>query len=153
MSQRELSADAAAVRRSDHTVGVESSARRTLESLLGQNVCVFGDRTTGRNRIKEGDRICFYWSGVGVVADAVIAGAAERRGVDFAKDGARFPWAFAVRDVRFYFDAPIVIDAALRSLLEAFVKRGHDPEGPHWSWLVQGTRYLTAHDFAVLTRR
>jgi len=131
----------------------EETARQTLESLLGQNVYVFGDRTTGRDRIEEGDGICFYWSGVGVVADAVIASAADRRGVGFARDGARYPWAFAVRDVRFYFDAPVVIDGALRSRLEAFVKRGHDREGPHWSWLVQGTRYLTAHDFAVLTRR
>jgi len=77
-----------------------ATARQTLESLLGQNVYVFGDRTTGRDRIKAGDRICFYWSGVGVVADAEIASAVERRGVDFARDGARYPWAFAVRDVR-----------------------------------------------------
>ena len=131
----------------------EVSARQTLESLLGRNVYVFGDGTAGRDRIRAGDRICFYSSGVGVVADAEIASAVERRGVDFARDGARYPWAFAVRDVRFYFDAPVVIDGALRSRLEAFVKRGHDREGPHWSWLVQGTRYLTAHDFAVLTRR
>ena len=42
------------------------------------------------------------------------------------------------------------IDAALRSGLDAFVKHGHDPNG-FWSFLVQGTRYLTAQDFAVLT--
>jgi hypothetical protein len=131
----------------------EVTARQTLESLLGRNVYVFGDGTTGRDRIMAGDRICFYRSGVGVVADAVIAGSAERRGVEFARDGARYPWAFAVRDVRFYFDEPVVIDATVRSRLDAFVKRGHDPVGPHWSWLVQGTRYLTAHDFAELTRR
>jgi hypothetical protein len=91
-------------------------------------------------------------SGAGVVADAEIAGPAERRVVTFAKDAARFPWSFSVHDVRFYFDSPIAIDAALRAQLDAFVKHGHDPSGP-WSWLVQGTRYLTAHDFAVLTRR
>jgi len=129
------------------------TARQTLESLLGRNVYVFGDGTTGRDRIRAGDQICFYRSGVGVVADAVIASAVERRGVEFARDGARYPWAFAVRDVRFYFDAPVAIDAALRSRLDAFVKRGHDPQGPYWSWLVQGTRYLSAHDFGVLTRR
>jgi hypothetical protein len=132
------------------------TVRETLESLLCQNVYVSGDRTTGRDKIRDGHRICFYSSGVGVgvgvVADAEIAGSAERRGVVFAKDATRCPWAFAVRDVRFCFDAPVAIDAALRSQLDAFIKHGHDPNGP-WSRLVQGTRYLTEHDFAVLTRR
>jgi hypothetical protein len=82
----------------------------------------------------------------------VITGPAERREVVFAKDAAHYPWAFPVRDARYYFDAPVMIDAALRSRLDAFVKHGHDPNGA-LSWLVQGTRYLTAHDFAVLTRR
>ncbi len=128
-----------------------ATVRETLESLLGQGVYVFGDRTAGRAQIQAGDRICFYSSGVGVVADAEITSAAERRGVHFAKDAAKFPWAFSVEDVRYYFDAPVVIDAALRSRLDAFVKHGHDPTGS-WSWLVQGTRYVTAHDFEVLTR-
>ena len=126
--------------------------RETLESLLGHGVYVFADGATGRAKIKAGDGICFYSSGVGVVADAVITGPAERREVVFAKDAAHYPWAFPVRDVRYYFDSPVVIDAALRSRLDAFVKHGHDPNGA-WSWLVQGTHYLTAHDFAVLTRR
>jgi hypothetical protein len=130
----------------------EATVRETLESLLGHDVYVFSDRTTGRDKIRAGDRICFYSSGVGVVADAEIAGTAERRVVTFAKDAAHYPWAFAVRDVRFYFDSPVAINAALRAQLDAFVKHGHDPDGP-WSWLVQGTRYLTEHDFAVLTRR
>jgi hypothetical protein len=39
-----------------------------------------------------------------------------------------------------------------RSQLDAFVRRGHDPNGP-WSRLVQGTRYVTAHHFELLTRR
>lgn len=130
----------------------EASARETLESLLGQDVYVFGDRTAGRARIKPGDRICFYSSGVGVVADAVIASAAERRPVRFVRDAEHFPWAFAVRDVHFYFDSPVVIDAALRARLQAFTDHGHDPNGA-WSWIVQGTRYVTEHDFAVLTGR
>jgi hypothetical protein len=129
-----------------------ATVRETLESLLGQGVYVFGDRTPGRAKIQVGDRICFYSSGVGVVADAEITSAAELRGVHFAKDAARFPWAFSVGDVRYYFDSPVVIDAALRSRLDAFVKHGHDPNG-FWSFLVQGTRYVTAHDFAVLTGR
>ncbi len=129
-----------------------ATVQETLESLLGQGAYVFGDRTTGRKSIKPGDRICFYSSGVGIVADAEIGSRAERRPVRFAKDSANYPWAFTVRDVRFYFDSPVVIDAALRARLQAFTDRGHDPSGP-WSWLVQGTRYVNAHDFGILTRR
>jgi hypothetical protein len=130
----------------------EATVQETLDSLLGHGVYVFADRTAGRDRIKEGDWICFYSSGVGIVADAEIASRAEKRVVKFAKDSTHYPWAFAVRDVRFYFDSPVVIDAPLRARLQAFTDHGHDPAGA-WSWLVQGTRYLTAHDFAVLTRR
>jgi hypothetical protein len=130
----------------------EATVRETLESLLDHGVYVFSDRAAGRDKIQEGDRICFYSSGVGGVADAEIASTAARRRVQYAKDPTHYPWAFSVRDVRYYFDSPIVIDAALRSRLDAFVKHGHDPTGP-WSFLVQGTRYLTANDFAVLTRR
>ena len=68
--------------------------RETLESLLGDGVYVFADGATGRAKIKAGDGICFYSSGVGVVADAVITGPAERREVVFAKDAAHYPWAF-----------------------------------------------------------
>jgi hypothetical protein len=101
--------------------------------------------------LREGDGICFYASGVGVVADAEIASAVENRPVTFAKSPDRFPWAFAVRNVHYYLDTPVVIDMALRAQLDAFTK-GNDPAG-NWAFLVQGTRYVTAHDFELLTRR
>ena len=55
---------------------------------------------------------------------------------------------FDVRNPRFFFDAPVVIDAALRPRLDAF--DGKIPAAP-WSWFVQTTRSLSDHDFAVLT--
>ena len=128
------------------------TARDTLESLLGNGVYVFGDRSAGRARLKAGDRICFYWSGLGVVADAEITSTAERRRISFVKDPDRYPWVFSVAGVRFYFDKPVAIDAALRSRLQAFTDRAHDPNGA-WAWLVQGTRLVTEHDFSVLTGR
>lgn len=59
----------------------------------------------------------------------------------FAKDSERFPWAFKVKDVRYFFNKPIVIDATMRQRLDAF--RGRDP-GKAWAWFVQATRMLTA---------
>jgi hypothetical protein len=70
--------------------------------------------------------------------------------IKFVRDAERFPWAFGVKDVRYFFDKPVVIDAALRSRLDAF--RGRDPNKA-WAWLVQGTKVVTAHDFRVLIGR
>jgi len=44
---------------------------------------------------------------------------------------------------------PVVIDAALRSKLDAFKKS--DPNKA-WAWFVQATRKITEHDFKILTR-
>jgi hypothetical protein len=54
-----------------------------------------------------------------------VASAPERKVVKFGKDPERFPWAFKVKDARYFFNKPVVIDAALRSRLDAF--RGRDP--------------------------
>ena len=126
-----------------------ATVEQTLHSLLDKGVYVFGERTAGRARLRNGDRICFYSSGIGVVADAVIASSAERRGVEFAKHAVDYPWAFTVRDVRYYLDNPVVINEEMRAKLDAF--SGKDPRG-NWSWLVQGTGYLTSRDFGLLTR-
>jgi len=99
--------------------------------------------------LREGDKVCFYHSGVGVVAHTEIASGASKRSVKFVKDGERYPWAFAVRGVRYYLDDPVVIGVGLRAQLDAFDK--NDPAG-NWSFFVQGTRYVSAHDFALLTR-
>jgi Type I restriction enzyme R protein N terminus (HSDR_N) len=127
----------------------DATVEETLHSLLDKGVYVFGDRTAGRARLRSGDRICFYSSGVGVVADAVIASPAERKGVEFAKHTVNYPWAFAVRDVRYYLETPVIINHEMRAKLDAF--RDKDPRG-NWSWFVQGTGYVTGHDFGLLTR-
>jgi hypothetical protein len=107
---------------------------------------VFGNRTAGRAVLREGDRICFYHTGVGVVADAEIATVATQGSVAFAKDPDRYPWVFSVRNVHYYLDDPVVIDATLRAQLDGF--KGKDPGGM-WAWFVQGTGYVTAHDYRV----
>lgn len=126
----------------------ESPAEQTIRSLLDQGWYVFGETTRGRKVIRAGDRICFYQSGVGVVASATVTSSVEKKPIRFVRNPDAYPWAFGVADVRYFFDAPIAIDAAMRSRLDAF--RGRDP-AKGWAWFVQGTRFgLTARDFALL---
>ncbi|MEZ4571821.1 MAG: hypothetical protein R2849_16100 [Thermomicrobiales bacterium] len=122
------------------------SAERTIRSLLDQRVYVFGDRTAGRKDLKSGDQIAFYESGNGVVACAEVASQAVKKRIKFAKNPDKFPWAFEVTKVRYFFDEPVIIDATLRSQLDRFSGKGP------WGWFVQGTRKISAHDFAILTR-
>ena len=63
-------------------------------------------------------------------------------------DPERYPWAFRVKDVRFFLDRPIVVDLVLRRGLDAF--KESDPEAA-WGWFVQATRRITVHDFGLLT--
>jgi hypothetical protein len=79
----------------------------------------------------------------------VIASAAEKKIINFAKHTVTYPWAFGVRDVRYYLETPVIINAELRARLNAF--KDKDPRG-NWSWFVQGTGYVTSRDFRLLTR-
>lgn len=129
----------------------DQTARDTLRQLLGAGWYAFGEKTPFHDKLKPGDRICFYETGVGVVADAVVASSPKKNppeAEEIVKKFDKFPWAFKVRDVRLFFDAPVVIDADLRSKLDAFA--GRDPANP-WAWFVQTTRAVTEHDFAILT--
>lgn len=129
----------------------ERSAKETIKELLTAGWYVFGDATPGRKRLKPGDRICFYESGVGVVAEAEVASVPERKPPPVAKlvrNIDKYPWSFRVKSARFFFDKPVVFDAGLRSRLQAFQDRG-----PRSSWglFVQGTKSITEHDFLVVT--
>lgn len=64
------------------------------------------------------------------------------------KDIEKYPWSFRVTNARFFLNEPIVIDGTLRATMEAFENR--DQNGS-WSWLVQGTRSLTEHNFMLVT--
>jgi hypothetical protein len=119
-----------------------------IQLLLGSGWYVFGDRTPGRKELKPGDRLCFYETGTGIVATARVASAPERRDVPRVHSPEKYPWAFQVDEVRYLFEAPIVIDAAMRAELDAF--RGRDTTAP-WAWFVQATRKISQHDFGRLT--
>jgi len=134
---------------------VKSNERRTAEeaiqTLVGrEHIYAFGENTPGRKHVKPGDGICFYATGKGVVAHAKIISAPERKPHPQVMEPERYPWTFRLGEVELYLNIPIVINAAMRSSLDAF--GGKDLTTP-WAWFVQGTRRLTEHDFNVLTRR
>jgi hypothetical protein len=126
------------------------SAQEVITKLLQAGWYVFGERTPGRKRLKLGDRLCFYETGVGVVAEAEVASEPERRTLPYVRHAERFPWAFQAKNPRYFFDKPIVIDAALRTQLDALKDR--EPSGS-WGWFVQASRLITEHDFHLLTGR
>jgi hypothetical protein len=127
----------------------ETSAQEAIRTLLDAGWYVYGERTPGRKRLQVGDRLCFYESGVGVVAAAEVASIPERRTLSISRDAEKYPWSFRVTNVRYFFGVPVVIDAPLRAQLEAF--QGCEPS-QSWAWFVQATHSVTEHDFLLLTR-
>jgi hypothetical protein len=128
----------------------DQTAEACIQSLVGdERVYAFGDRTPGRGHIKPGDRICFYATGKGVVAHARVTSRPVNRPHPAVHDSERYPWVFEVSDATLYLSEPVVIDATLRSQLDAFPDR--DP-GKAWAWFVQATRSISQHDFRFLTR-
>jgi cell division septation protein DedD len=127
----------------------EETARETIERLVGAGLWAFSKGTPHRARVQPGDRMAFYQGGYGVVATADVASAPEDKPMPgIVKDPTKYSWTFQLANVRFFLDEPIVIDAAMRSQLDAFA--GRDPSKV-WSWFVFANRAVTAHDFALLT--
>lgn len=121
-----------------------------VKNLVGKHgMYAFGERTPGRTHIKEGDWICFYAAGDGVIAHAKVASAVEKKPDQRVISPEEYPYTFQVREQKLYADKPVVVDATVRQQLDAF--RGRDPDRP-WAWFVQATRKVTEHDFRVLTR-
>ncbi|MCB8933055.1 MAG: type I restriction enzyme HsdR N-terminal domain-containing protein [Fimbriimonadaceae bacterium] len=127
------------------------TAEAIIRSLLDRGWYVFADATKGRKRLKPGDWICFYQGKKGVVAECQVASAPEIGEVPGVKAPHKYRWRFRVQHPRYFFESPIPIDVALRRKLDGFVDK--DPESTTWSWFVQGTCIVSAHDFALLTGR
>jgi hypothetical protein len=129
----------------------EETAEECIHVLVGENqIYAFGDRTPGRKHLKPGDWICFYASGKGVVAHAKVVSSPEKKPHHRVRHSERYPWVFRLDETKLYLDEPIVIDAALRSRLNAF--QGRDLNKA-WAWFVQATRKITEHDFRILTQQ
>ena len=129
-----------------------ASAESTIETLVGQeHVYGFGERTPGRRHLRPGDKMCFYATGVGVIAHATITTLPKKQAHPKIRHPDQYPWTFRLKNVGLYLSDPTVIDAQLRAQLDAFT--GKDPNTSYWAWFVQATRRLTEHDFDLLTRQ
>ena len=127
----------------------DQTADECIQSLVGEEkIYAFGERTPGRRHLKPGDYICFYSTGKGVIAHAQIASRPEHKEHPKVRHSERYPWVFRVKDVHLYLENPVVIDAALRSKLDAFKNRELSKA---WAWFVQATRKITESDFKAMT--
>lgn len=127
----------------------EETAAETIQKLVGKHQLYgFGERTPGRKLIKQGDKICFYETGNGIVAHATVTSSARKEIRKEIRNPESYPWIFKLKDPKLYLDNPIIIDKALRSQLDAF--EGKDLN-KLWAWFVQSTRKITNHDYNLLT--
>lgn len=128
----------------------DETFEEAFERLLVKNkIYAFGERTPGRNEIKLGDKICFYASGKGVMAYATVASNPVKKIHNAIKEPEKYPWIFQLKEPKIDFDNPIVINANIRSKLDAF--KDKDPNTTIWSWFVQSTKKITENDFKILT--
>ena len=127
----------------------DETKQECIERLVGEHqMYAFRGRTHRRNPLKVGDHICFYATGQGITANAEVASPPQRKPDLRVKHSTDFPFTFGLRNCRLYADHPVVLDAALRTRLDAMKTR--DPGRP-WAWFVMSTHKITEHDFNLLT--
>ena len=129
----------------------EETAEKVIENLLGKAppIYAFGERTPGRKYLKSGDQICFYATEKGIIAHAKVKSRPEKKLNSRVRSPEAYPWIFQLEDVKLYINEPTIIDAMLRTELDAF--KGKDPN-KSWAWFVQTTRKITERDFKILVR-
>ncbi len=130
----------------------DTTAEESLRACLGRRMWGMRASTPHRQSLRAADRVCFYASGVGVVATAVVAGRADQalRPEEMPEppsDPTQPLYRVPLADIR-WLPAPVPLDEALRSRLEAF--RGRSMSAP-WSWFIQTPSRLSEHDFQLLT--
>ena len=120
----------------------------TVMDLVGKHrIFAISETNFLRKKPHKGDRICFYASGVGVVADAELA-AEPRRTLDMRlPNPKKYCFAFTLGRVRTYGDKPVVLDPRLRSRLRAL--SGGDSLS--WAWFVHNFHGVSEDDFRLLT--
>ena len=128
---------------------IKSGEDRIRDLLVERSVYRLGPRTTGRKSIRAGDWICFYLSGKGIIAHARVASAPENKS-DQDLMSRFYPLVFKVDSVSLYTHAPIVLNWATRSQLDAF---NASKPGQVWGWFVTGTHSITRHDFDLITHK
>jgi hypothetical protein len=131
---------------------VKSHGNKSPEEIIRilvveRRVYAFGEKTSARKSLKLGDWICFYASRKGVFAHTRVASKVENRVLQGLP--LEYSWSFRLEKVQAYVDNPTDLDLTMRQRLDAF--RGRDL-AKTWAWLVQTTRKISQHDFALLTK-
>jgi len=104
----------------------------------------FGRHAAAAKRIAPGDLLCFYLSGVGIVATAQ---AASSLSFDDKDSDSRYPFIVGLTSVKIFMVRPIILTPAIRSQLDLL--KGKNTA--RWSWMVQTCNQLSRHDFLLLT--
>ena len=93
--------------------------------------------------LRQGDWICFYVAGSGIVGHARVSSNPK-----FSPEvSPLYPYVFGLAEPELYLQSPTPVDRATRSRLDAFKGR----LGRDWGWFVTATHRLTEHDFNWLT--
>jgi len=107
----------------------KGTAEDTIKLLVGkEHIYAFGEGTPGRKLIKPRDWICFYATGKGIIAHAKIVSRPENKPHRSVRHPDKYPWTFHLDNALVYPDAPVVINAELRTRLVAF--QGRDANTP-----------------------
>ena len=128
----------------------DGSAIETINRLVGENkIWAFSESSIQRNNINLGDYICFYASGIGIVAHAKVSSEVRNEINPNVKEPDKYSYIIDLSDVNLYLDRPIPLDLNTRQKMSSF--DGKDPN--NWSWFVQTTRKVSGNEFNILTRK
>jgi hypothetical protein len=97
-----------------------------------------------KRKVRPGDRICFYFPGKGIIAQATSKTEPKLEPRKISSD---YPWVIELDEVEVC-SPPIEIDMKMRQRLDAF---RHREKGVQWAWFVQGGHKITECDYLVLT--
>jgi hypothetical protein len=125
------------------------SADEWIKILLNAGIYAI-TKHSSLQEIKQGDRICFYVAGKGVVAHAQVKSPPVKTTHPLISPGDKYQYIIELESISIYAENPVVLDAELREQLDAF--QGRDPS-KSWAWFVQCTREITKHDFMLLTKQ
>ena len=129
----------------------DETAEQCIQRLVGQeNIYAISERTPGRKEIKSGDWICFYANTKGIIAHAKVISNPEQKKHKEIRNSDKYSFVFNLKETGLYIDDPVIIDAGIRTSLDAF--QGKDPI-KRWAWFVQCTHKISKHDFSILTRK
>jgi hypothetical protein len=130
-------------------------SHQCVSELVGEHrIFAISEANYVRNSPKCGEQICFYASGLGVVADAEIAADPEKKNDSRIPNLAKYSFVFPLKRTRTYVEKPVVLDYHLRSQLKALghTKSQHN-KNVSWVWFVHNFHEICESDFGILTRR